>query len=180
LETKINLNSIQNNECLSFIDAGIACYAFALLDEFGLIDEMQYSNGFSLENLNSFPNPLVLQSACRTLIKHGIIENCNSSLLLTNKGKALYIHRGSITLIYSGYRNVLADQGSIAKNKPSTYDYKKIDSVASASASVVFGERYLNDLILQEMSFVNNNKSICDLGCGNANRLVHLTKVTGR
>lgn len=178
LNNKIEEKRDFNSQALSFISAGVACYAFSLIDDLGMMDIMNNEGRLSIKYLLSFPNPLVLQTAFLTLRQNGIVKYNKNYFYLTDFGKNLLKHRASIGYIYNGYRNLLSNQVNIAKDEPSQ-NFDLIDSFSIAKASTYFGDNLINEMILDIVQNCPYRGDICDLGCGAATRLVYLCRNTG-
>lgn len=163
-----------NSKALAFISAGVACYAFSLINELGMLDTIYKTGKLPIRTLSSYPNPIILHAAFKTLEKNGIISYSNGYFYLTNLGKSLYMHRGSVGLIYNGYRNVLSNQFRIASDEPSQ-NWGLVDSLAVSRASVDFGEETVNEMILNTI-LDTPYRGICDLGCGEATRLFYICR----
>ncbi len=167
-----------DKEALSFIASGVACYAFSLLDELKIL-ELIYENGkLSIKKFLTYPNPFVIQSACHVLEKNGVIKLSKEFISFTELGTALFRHRGSIGLIYNGYRNILSNQLSIATDQPCE-NWHLVDSLAVSKASVHFCDEEIGRLILEALNSVSF-QGICDLGCGEAARLIEICRTTKR
>jgi SAM-dependent methyltransferase len=80
-------------------------------------------------------------------------------------------------LIYSGYRNLLSNQASIARDEPATR-WNLVDSFSVAKASIHFGKNVINEIILNIIQENACKGGICDLGCGAATRLLYLCRNT--
>ena len=171
----INASDVETN---SFIASGVACFAFSLIDDLGLLDTLVENKGLAIQSLLSHPNPPVLKSAFLTLELNNIIQSKGQYFHLTKFGMNLYKHRGTIGLIYSGYRKIFCDQSEIAKDEPSQ-NWEKVDSLAVARASIHFGDKVINQLIIDIIDEFGYKKGICDLGCGFATRLINTCNKTG-
>jgi|JI9StandDraft_1071089.scaffolds.fasta_scaffold50679_2 hypothetical protein len=173
LRTEVNSDKVNN-----FIAAGVACYAFALLDEIGLLDKILNNNEISAETFYSYPNPLVISAASQTLVANGILIFENGSFKLTFFGTALAKQRGSIGLIYNGYSRALANQLSIVKDQPSQrWDFIDQDSISHAAAHM--SRDFINKTLIAELESCSIKGVICDLGCGNAATLLYVCRTLG-
>lgn len=179
---EINLDFVDkkssNSEALSFISAGVACYAFSLIDDLGLLDLLYVEGKLPVVHLLSYPNPLVLQTAFLTLQQSGIITTNKKFFSLTDFGQSVFRHRASIGYIYKGYRNLLSNQSKIVKDEPCQNDHL-IDCLSVAKASVHFGKNIIDEMILNVVRDKSIIGEICDLGCGAATRLIYLCRNTG-
>lgn len=163
---------------LNFISAGVACYAFSLLDELGFLENhLLNEEGLCPNQLLLYSNPLVIETAIRTLECNNILFFDGIAFHLTAFGKRLAEHRGSIGLIYNGYSKVLANQVKIIQ---SPLEYENIDSFindeAISKAASHIGDFFFNKKILEIIKKYEINGRICDLGCGNASTLLFLCR----
>jgi hypothetical protein len=157
----------------AFIAAGVSCYALALLDELGLIDKILEKGDLNEQDVAQFPNRLILRSAFITLHKNGIFREEQGRYFLTKFGSELMNCRGSIGLIYNGYRHVLANQTKYAVDEFLPIK-KHIDSKSVAKASIYFGEKTLDPIVVELLKTLKIQGTICDLGCGAGTRLIDL------
>jgi hypothetical protein len=162
---------------LSFISAGVACFAFSLLDNLGLIDRLIAEERLDDHDLKSFPNRLVIKSAIITLAKNGIFAIVDGSFSLTDFGRQIVDHRGSIGLIYDGYRYVLANQVKYAQDEPSSPLKRNVDWKAVANASIPFGEKTIDPIVIGLIDDLKIKGTICDLGCGACTRLIRICQM---
>lgn len=175
--TKASTASLQKDAC-DFISAGVACYAFSLLDELGLLDVLQEKEGLSINSLEPFPNPLIISSALQTLECNQIILLDKGRYRLTEFGKRLAKNKGLIGFINKGYSRVIVNQLEIAKDEPSQR-WDLVDQHAISKAAADLASNFFNDLLLQKILGFSIKGSIGDLGCGNGNNLIYLCKKTG-
>ncbi len=167
-----------NAQALSFIDSGVSCFIISMLDNLGLID-LILSKGFLCnKDLLKFPNRLVLKKAVFSLSRNRILLEKDGLYYLTELGASILEHRGSIGLIYSGYSNVLANQTEYALDgaPPSNACF---DSKSIARASIHFGEKNIDPLVVSLVKKLKIKGQICDLGCGACTRLIKLCEQTG-
>ncbi len=150
---------------LVFISAGVACHAISLLNHLGLIDRI-LKEGKIKENLTSSPsNALALEKAILTLEKTGILLKKNDAYHITNFGKEVLSHMGSIGLIYEGYRSVIANQEKFFSKKINASN-RFINGKAVAEAS-------------RELKKIHSQHgTVCDLGCGSGTKLLDICKKT--
>lgn len=106
------------------------------------------------------------------------IEDASGKVVLTDLGEELYRERDIFVLWLDSYSDlmgywlqsdatVLPDFGKVVKG----------DTVAIASAAV--GNRYLDDDVLALFGDLKPRGTLCDIGCGNARRLIRLCKEFG-
>lgn len=96
---------------------------------------------------------------------------------LTEFGNQLVKHRGSIGLIFGGYRHILANQEKYACDE-SHLVKKNIDYKAIARASIFFGDEAIDPIVIEVIKKLGIAGTICDLGCGACSRLVKLCALT--
>ena len=171
------LEIVDSCPALRFISAGVACYAFSLLDRLGLIDRICSQGFVNDRDFKSISNQLVLKNAIMTLEKNNVLVQKNGSFFLTRFGKQLVEHRGSIGLIYDGYRFILANQMKHLNEKSSIYQ-QQVDWEAVAEASIPFGEKTIDPLVINLIRDYQILGTICDLGCGAATRLIKICQMT--
>lgn len=167
----------EHDQAQNFIAAGVACYAFSLIDELGLLEKLLNGQGLSSDFFRSYPNPLVIRSAIQTLECNDIIFFDKNFFHLTPFGESLVPHRGSIGLIYNGYRKILSNQIRIAQDQPSQA-WDLVDEKAISKAASKMGEDFFNDKLLAILKKHSIKGTICDLGCGNASTLLYLCRKT--
>ena len=165
-----------HNKAHNFIAAGVTCYAISLLDDLGLLDLLIEKQALPSDIYLSYQNPLVVKKAIQTLQCNNIVYYKNKNYKLTVFGKTLMQHRGSIGLIYNGYRNVLSNQVDIFKNSPSAIGHL-IDDSAISKAAAQMGDEFFNNKILKILQNHSIRGKICDLGCGNGATLTHLCRM---
>jgi len=165
----------RQDKALNFIAAGVACYAFSLLDELGILEPLLNGKGLTPDFFRAYPNPLVVRTAIQTLECNGIVFLDEKVFKLTSFGDSLAKHRSSIGLIYKGYCKALSDQVKIAQDQPLT-DWSLADEKAISKASSHLGEKFFNDKLLAILKKHSINGTICDLGCGDASTLLYLCR----
>jgi hypothetical protein len=175
---KIDVNqTIDSSQALSFISAGVACFAFSLLNRLGLIDRIASHGSINEQDLKKFPNSFVLKNAIITLEKNNVLVSDKGLFYFTQLGRQLLEHRGSIGLIYDGYRYVLANQLKTIGDE--VHDFSKwVDWEAVARASIPFGENTIDPMVSEMIHSMQIQGTICDLGCGAATRLINLCHTT--
>lgn len=166
------------HNALNFISAGVACYAFSLIDELGLLEQLINEEGLSPDCFELYSNPLVIRTAINTLKCNNIILFDQSVFRLTSLGENLVEHRSSIGLIYNGYGKVLASQIKITKEQLFNNNYVKdlINDKAISRASSHLGNTFFNAKLLEILQKHSIHGTICDLGCGDASTLISLCR----
>lgn len=149
-----------------------------MIDELGMLDILQTNGKLSRQSLLSYPNILVIQAAFQTLEKNGIVTCAGGFFRLTLFGESLIRHRGSIGLIYNGYRRIFSNQIGIAKNQPSQ-NWDLVDTLAVSRASTHFGENIIDEMVLKVLNTNLPRGAVCDLGCGEADRLIKICRMLG-
>ncbi len=174
----IRNKAYQFHSAQDFIAAGVTCYAFSLLDDLGLIDQLISNEGLSPDCFRSHPNPLVIRTAVHTLECNNVILFDNHVFRLTELGKDLAEHRSSIGLIYNGYRKILGNQTEIAKDQPHlNQDLRQlIDENAISKAASQMGRVFFNKRIIEILENYSIKGRICDLGCGSGSTLISLCR----
>lgn len=160
-----------------FVSAGIACHAFALVDRIGILDVFKTKGFFDLKELGHYKNPPAIKAALNSLKVADILEREHSRYFLTKLGQQLVKERGLITMLFDGYSPLMANQLDIAEGKvpePSKY----INGSSVALSSIQFGEE-VDSLIIETVKGLKPKRTICDLGCGTADRLVKVCGATG-
>lgn len=165
----------KHDKAEDFIAAGVACYAFSLIDELGLLDQLLSGQNLPYNIFLSYPNPLVVKTALQALECSNIIFFDEHVFQLTSFGKSLARHRGSIGLIYNGYRETISNQLRIAQDQPSQ-NWDLIDSEAITKAASQMGDEFFNTTLLSILRKHSIKGTICDLGCGNASTLMYLCR----
>lgn len=164
-----------HNKSHNFIAAGVACYAISLLDEIGLLDQLIEKRTLPSNIHLSYSNPLVVKEAIQTIKCNNIIYYEEKNYKLTLFGEILMQHRGSIGLIYNGYRNVLSNQMDIFKNSLPITNCP-LDDSAISKASAQMGAEFFHKKILTILKNHSVHGKICDLGCGNGTTLMYLCR----
>ena len=72
-----------------------------------------------------------------------------------------------------GYRDLFAKQFKLASN-PKDWNHEDIDTVSIANSSVNFGLGKVDQEIFDILQHVNPIGTICDLGCGNGEKLISI------
>lgn len=163
---------------MDFVSAGIACQAFALIERMGILDVLQTKGHFDLKSLGQFKNPPAIKAALNSLKVSGVLEKENSRYILTSFGEQLVQQRGLITMLFDGYGPLMAKQVDIAQGnilKPSKY----INGSSVALSSIQFGADEIDPLVIDVIKGLKPKRTICDLGCGTADRLIKVCQATG-
>ena len=170
-----DLEKISLSSPIHFISAGVCCHAIALLDRLGIIDKI-LAKEFSLQSIKSLYNPVVIQSAISTLEVNNIIKIQDEKICFTDFGLEIISHRGSIGLIYDGYRHILSNQLQIYTDQINNKN-NLIDSEAIVTASVSFGKSHIDHLIQELVNDLPIEGTICDFGCGDGSRLAAICEL---
>lgn len=158
-----------------FISTGFACYAIALLDKLGFIDILLNKGSLSQATLKNVPNQTAIEAALLTLTMNDILKKSGKNYLLTAFGSKIIHQRGFITLFYDGYRFILANQNERAANKR----VGNLDPKAIVRASILLSDNTIDQLVVDIIKDLQIKGTICDLGCGDATRLIDLCRLTG-
>lgn len=172
---QVSSKESKNIKANNFIAAGVACYAFSLIDELGLLDNLLNDKGVSPSHFQSYPNPKIISSAFQTLESNGIVHFNKKVFRLTSFGEVLAEHRGSIGLIYSGYREVFSNQLRIAQDLPHK-EQNLIDESSISRAAAHMGECFFHEELLKTLNEYHLTGTVCDLGCGNASTLLYICR----
>jgi hypothetical protein len=161
-----------------FSDAVLA-HAIVLGSRIGILDEIAAGNvtiGEAAASSSSSRGHLI-DAVIRTLWASdaATIEDASGKVTLTALGEELYRERDIFVLWLDAYSDLMSYWlNSDATALPDFEKVVKGDTVAIASAAV--GSRYLDEDVLALLADLNPRGTLCDIGCGNARRLVRLCK----
>ena len=179
---KIPTKSIEKSQSspLDFVSTGVGCFAFALIERVGILSILQQKGYFAEIELNDhkkFKNLLAIKSALLSLCLCKVLIKNNAQYQLTDLGLKLAEHIGLVTMVFEGYGELMAKGGMIAcgkMNKPEKY----LNGASIALSSIQFGEKLVDPIVIDVIKKLRLKGTICDLGCGSANRLFKLCKDT--
>lgn len=155
---------------LDFLSKGLACHALCLLEYAGVLDILMINGTINEKELNSFKNPSLIRSALVTLTSAEAISFNKNSYHLTPLGRNLGRNIGAIFLPLVGYRHLFAKQFELIDD-PSGWEASDIDFNSVAASSIDFGQNDLDPTVLQVIQQIKPKGTICDLGCGTAEKL---------
>ena len=165
---------------LDFVSTGVGCFAFTLLQRSGVLNLLIEKGVFSevdLDNQKKFKRPIAIKAAllslclCKALIKH------DNQYYLSSFGQQLANHIGLITMVFEGYGELMAKGALIASDKIADPE-KCLNGESIALSSIQFGEKAVDPLVIDVVKKLKLKGTICDLGCGSADRLLKLCKAT--
>lgn len=166
-----------NISAIEFTSIGIACHAFCLIDDAGVLKVLSNMGGFKEDQIYQFNNPHLLKAALVTLCGAKVLSLKDQTYFLTNLGNELTKNIGLLSLPLNGYRKLFCKQSELLKN-PSKMKSKDIDFAAVALASIDFGANDLNPIIMDIFKTLNPQGTICDLGCGTGEKLISICNAT--
>lgn len=161
-----------------FLNIGLACYGLCLLEEAGILSKLLEKEGsINEKDLQHEANPPLLRAALVTLVGAKVMEWKEDIFSLTNLGHNLAENIGTFQIPFVGYRHLLAKQDKLLK-KPQHWKDSEIDYQSVAVSSINFGDRYVDPILIELVKRINPKGTICDFGCGTAEKLVKLCEAT--
>lgn len=159
-----------------FTSIGLGCHALCLLDNAGVLSELDKRNGTSLQYLISkAKNPSLIRGALATLAGANVLKIQDHKIYLTDLGVTLVENIGIISLPFKGYNQLLAKQYQLLHH-PEQWSDTEIDYQAIAESSISFGIHYLDPILIELIEELHPKGTICDLGCGTAEKLTRICK----
>ena len=172
------LEEASKQRALDFISAGIGCHALVTVDAMGILAALVEKGVFregELDDKERFPNPLAVHAALNALCFAKVLTKEEGSYRLTTLGQELAEEIGIIAIPFGGYAEVLAKGTSIARNEePCPSELIKWAAVIRASVS--FGDKTVDPIIIDAVRQMKVKGTICDLGCGSAHRLIKICR----
>lgn len=159
-------NNDESAKALSFISSGVACFALIFLDRLGILDELINFGKVNKNQIKNSEDDLIIDTALLELELNGILKKADNIYELTPLGVEVVHYSGLIHYIYRGYCNVLSNP----KEKT------KINHTSVIRGSNLLGEEYIDKTILNELSLLTLDGTVCDLGCGDGRRLSKICK----
>lgn len=150
---------------LQFISSSIGCFALSFLAKRDLLEKIA-NKQLEESSLEIYEDRIAIRSAIHALMQSKIIYKKERPYTLTPLGKSVVNHISLIQMLLGGYGNLMVR--SIVE-KPTRFP---IHDTEVARASIPFGKNSIDPIVLEEISFLCPNKTICDLGCGIPNRLI--------
>lgn len=177
-DTKIiDEKEFYENASIQFISSGIACHALCLLDYIGILKILLNDKKINKKQIKNFKNPALVQAALITLNGAKILELKNNQYFLTKLGQYVIKKISFITMPLIGYKRLFFNQFSLYDN-PNSFNIKDIDFAKVALASIDFGKYDLDPLLIDLFKAIQPRGTICDLGCGTAEKLVKICQIT--
>lgn len=175
-----SVQGIQREQVMGFISAGIGCHAFTVIDALGILSKL-LENGFfpekDLLNTEQYPNTPAIKSALLSLCCCNILEKKGKNYFLSELGQQLSEQTGLIKMLFDGYGELFAQGIPLALEK-NTSPEKYMNGASIAEASIQFGEHTVDPLVTYIISKMKLTGTICDLGCGTADRLLKVCNAT--
>lgn len=160
---------------LDFLSKGLGCHAICLLEQVGLLEVIK-EGSIEEQQLQALKNPDLIRSALVTLVGAGAVNVSHQRYSLTKLGHQLANNIGTIVLPLVGYRNLFANQFGLVDN-PKGWKNSEIDYAAIARASIDFGLREMDPVIFKIFKEIKPKSTVCDLGCGTAEKLVRICEM---
>lgn len=168
-----------DSKIIEFVAAGIACNALTVLDSVGLLQDLVNKGVIEEEEFRGnqlYANPILIQSAIKSLCASKILKKTGSFFRLTTFGKNLVKQLGMINLLYDSYSGLFAMQTKLAHDKSIPF-HKAIDFKSMALASdQIASDLLLDPILINLFNQIKVSGTICDLGCGSGERLSNLCK----
>jgi len=166
-------------KALDFVSTGVGCFALTLVERVGIVSVL-IDNGYfdesQLSNRNRFKNLYAIKSALLSLCLCNVLKKKDDRYFFTDLGKQLVKHIGLITMVFDGYGELMAKGAPIALGKVK-HPEKYLNGASIALSSIQFGEK-ADSIVIEMVKKLKFNGTICDLGCGSADRLFKLCKAT--
>lgn len=150
---------------LQFISSSIGCFALSFLAKRNLLEKIA-NKQLEESSLEIYEDRIAIRSAIHALMQSKIIYREERPYTLTPLGQSVVNHISLIQMLLGGYGNLMVR--SIVE-KPTRFP---IHDTEVARTSIPFGKNSIDPIVLEEVSFLSPNKTICDLGCGIPNRLI--------
>lgn len=161
---------------LEFINVGLGCHALCLLDEANILPLLDKDRGIALEALISkAKNSSLIHSALITLVGAKVLKVKEEKYFLTDLGESLIDNIGAILIPFKGYIQLFANQYELLHD-PKQWSHSKIDYKTIADSSINFGIHHLDPVLIDLVKELHPKRTICDLGCGTAEKLVRICR----
>lgn len=171
-----NLNA---HTALEFVSVGVGCFALTLIESVGILSSLVQDGYFEESRLTKQKKNMsvpAIKSALLSLCLCNVLAKSDGRYTLTALGFELTKYIGLVTMVFDGYGELMAKGVPIAAGKI-THPEKHLNGAAIALSSIQFGEK-VDEIVLETIKKLRLKGTICDLGCGSANRLVKLCKET--
>jgi len=172
IKEQLSLDQIEHQD---FIAMGLACHALCLIEHVGILNIVINKDGLNQSRLQSYKNPHLIRAALATLVGAKIFGLSKGIYFITDFARRLTKNIGTLMLPFVGYRHLLSKQFELL-DKPNSWKDSDIDYPAVALASIEFGLHDLDPILLDIFQTLKPRGTICDLGCGTAEKLVKICK----
>lgn len=175
---RVKTEEVKELSALEFLNVGLASHALCLLEDAGLLEPLKNINGVTMEEaLADTSNPPLVYAAIITLVGAKVLKWEKNKLILTELGISLVQSLGFFQLPFKGYIHLLAKQYQLL-NDPQGWQESDVDYETVALASINFGMNHLDPTLINVIKNLHPTGTICDLGCGTAEKLVKICKAT--
>lgn len=164
---------------LRFVSTGVGCFALTLVHSVGIVNSLVENGYFSedeLKNNKKFKNLPAIRAALLSLCLCNALTKKEGKYFLTPLGTQLVDHIGLVTMVFDGYGELMAKSVPIAFNKVKKPE-KYLNGAAIALSSIQFGAK-VDPVVAEVIKKLRLQGTICDVGCGSADRLLRLCKET--
>lgn len=163
--------------CMTFITTGLGCHALCLLKKLGILERLITSGFFSEDAVQKFRNPALLKAALATLVAAQVLKVENKSYSLTQLGQDIVQNIGALLLPFDGYKDLLSKQLHLMDD-PEDWSDDEIDYKSIAISSINFGVKDLDPILINLIDSLRIKGTLCDFGCGTAEKLSKICKQT--
>jgi hypothetical protein len=173
------IQSDLSERVLNFVSTGVGCFALTLVQSVGIVNsliERGYFHEDDLKNSKKFKNFPAIRAALLSLCLCDLLTKDKEKYFLTTLGKQLVDHIGLVTMVFGGYGELMAKGISIALGKVKKPE-KYLKNAVIALSSIQFGEK-VDPILTEVIKKLDLKGTICDVGCGSADRLLRLCKDT--
>lgn len=170
---------VKETGALEIITHGIACNCLITLSKTPLWDFFVRNEEIDVESVKKCSPYPTIYSCMITLIEAGILYREAEVYKLTPVGQSLILdYQGLNQMLFDGYSKLIETQEAIkAENNVSTVQLQRhLKGKEIADASIIFGEKTIDPIILEELKRTNFNGTICDLGAGLCEKLIKICK----
>jgi len=164
---------------LDFVSTGVGCFALTLVHSVGIVTSLVKNGCFcegELKNRKKFKNSAAIKAALLALCLCNVLIKREEKYFLTQLGIQLVNHIGLVTMVFNGYGELMAKSVPIAFDKVQQPE-KYLNGAAIALSSIQFGEK-VDPVVVDIIKKLKLKGTICDIGCGSADRLLRLCKAT--
>lgn len=171
--------NIQTQTALDFVSIGVGCFALALIDGVEILSLLVEKGHFEEKDLNSknYKNLPAIKSALISLCLCKVLTKKDDRYYLTYLGNQLAANIGLVTMVFDGYGELMAKSVPIALGEV-TRPEKLLKGASIALSSIKFGEKEVDPIVIDTLKSLKIKGTICDLGCGSADRLLKIYKAT--